>query len=109
MLEDPLDWRFMPIAVIYMPVVAMKDIFGGKPKGFEKVAELIKDDRFSEFVTLHQKSVMAANPLFAAIFRVEMAILLAFVVGFLMAPYLLLRTIVKVTPRVHDGSGACQA
>ena len=44
---------------------------------------------------------MAANPIFALIFRVEIALLLLFAACLVVVPSLVLATVAHVTPRSH--------
>lgn len=77
LLDTALDRRFMVKVVIYLPVYVYKKLCG-------KVATppLFVDENFNEFVRLHSKSVNAANPMFAIIFRIEIAVI-AILLGFM--------------------------
>jgi hypothetical protein len=105
MLDDAMDWRFMMLAVWYLPRLALKGILAKHEVEDKDLDDLFRDKQFCEFIRLHQKAVMAANPLLALLFRVEVA-LLVMVLGLVGVSFLVLRTIEKVTSRVH-GSDPC--
>jgi hypothetical protein len=96
MLEDALNWRIMAHAVLAMPGIIARSVFAG-PRDQEAMA-LVRDEKFSEFVDLHLRSAMAASPILALLFRVEVA-LAAFSLGLLLMPYLVLEVVMKATSR----------
>lgn len=102
MLEDALDWRIMANAVLTMPGLIVRSFFGG-PRD-QEVVTLARDEKFSEFVQLHLRSVMAASPILALVFRIEVA-LAAFCLGLILAPYLVLEVVMKATSRTGGSRG----
>lgn len=87
MLDSAYDWRVMMSASIGLPIYVFGRIFGLIKS--ETDLPPIQDDKtrksFEYFVSLHMRAATVANPFFAAVLAVEMAILVLILIPLGMA------------------------
>jgi hypothetical protein len=98
MLGDALDWKVMARAVRLLPVVLWRCYAGHVPRNEANLRALATDPKFTQFLDLHWRSISAANPICAFIFRVELAITFVFLVSIIWTPYLTTVLLAKAAP-----------
>ena len=97
MLDDASDWRVMCHASVGLPWIIVKMVLGrdmSKPR-LSRISDSETRDKVDDFVDLHIKSTAAANPLFAVVFGVELALLVL-----MLAPFGMVKKFVDITHRV---------
>lgn len=102
MLDEAMDRWFLVYMVVRLPWAVWR-MSGGKMR--RPSADFVIDDKFAQFITLHFSCVSAANPLFAILWRIEIALLVLFV-GLLFTTSASQATIAKVAKKLKHSTEA---
>lgn len=81
MLDEAFDWRFMLFASFLFPYFVIGRMFRLiAPPKIPKINDLETRKQFHEFLNCHTRATAAANPLFAIILGIEVALLVVVLV-----------------------------